>query len=364
MNTTFALPKGVMSMLLDGFAPEGYEKTSDFVFNLGLDMSVYTELALGYSRKITSELMLGVKLKALFGSANVSIKNENLILTPGIDEWRMHGADSWNATLPAEQILNSENKIDPKPDKFGMSYFTAGMGGAIDLGATYAFRDFPLSLSLAVNDLGFIRWKGTQNIDYTTDFSFEGIPSKDLNFDDIGNVLDSIGNGFTNSFDYSLGSKKPYTRGLSAKILLGAEYSLLKDNLLSVGALYRNSGYFNETTAALSTRPVDWFNMALSYTFTDGFKTSQTFGIACGLRMAYFHFNFAADFVPLSLARVTAEIPPIVPYRQNAFNFRAGVSIVLGNPKNKKCPCRDYSHEQGSICDQRELACGNQQNER
>ncbi|MDR0810926.1 MAG: DUF5723 family protein, partial [Paludibacter sp.] len=136
------LPRGLFDVIFDGLAPNGAENNA-FNLNVGLDVSAYTEVAFGYSLAITDELTAGVKLKALFGQGNVSLRNENLKLYTGIDYWRLEGAETWNVSLPAEQILDADHNLKPKFSNDFTKYLTSGVGGAIDLGIDYKFKNIP-----------------------------------------------------------------------------------------------------------------------------------------------------------------------------------------------------------------------------
>jgi hypothetical protein len=335
MAVDFALPKGVFNMLLDGLAPSG-EDGDDFVFNFGLDASLYTEIAAGYSLKINDQLTAGVKLKALLGTADISARNENLILTTGIDQWRLRGNDTWSITTPLDQLLNDEGKFDPVSPRNVVAKLVSGFGGAIDIGVTYDFKTFPLKLSAAITDLGSIRWKGSNNIHYTADFAFEGVNKTDFNFDDFEGLIDSIADGFVNSFTYEeAAAGKAYTHSLSPKFLLSAQYPLLKNDLLGATALYQHSNYYDEFTAAITSQPAKWANLAVNYSFSDGLKTAS-FGFAFGLKLAFLHISFATDYISLNNARVTIDngekvyrSPALIPYRQSGFNYKAGINLVF-----------------------------------
>lgn len=332
VNTDIFLPRGVFDMLFDGLAPNGPESPNEFLLNAGFETKVYTEAALGYSRVIMDGLTAGAKLKLLIGHSNVSMRNENLKLFTGMDEWRLEGADTWNASLPLEQLLDENQNLDIKfyPKEQIFKNLFAGMGFAVDLGADYKFKDFPLTLSLGINDLGFIQWNGSSNLKYTANYAFDGIYIDSLSLDGINAVFDTIVNGILNGLDFELGAKNPYKRNLTAKINLGAEYGFF-DNTLNVGLLYNNVGKRNSLTGAVSYRPLHWFNLAVSYSLLDNFRATNL-GVGFGLRLGPIYFNLSTDCISLNNVRVGDLVDfAWVPYRTSAFNFKFGSSLEFGS---------------------------------
>lgn len=352
------VPKDMMKLVLYGM-PELENNKYNFKI-LGINLSAYTEAALGYSRNLNDNLTIGAKLKFLYGNFNASVSNKNLDLNAGIDEWRITGENVMNYSGPAELTGNSF-------ETFGLNMPGAvtdwikpsGLGGGIDLGVT--FKPIQnLTLSAALLDLGMISWsKNTRNLNSQIDYTFDGFGN--FNLDSNANfqmLADSVLTAFSNSASITQTTNK-YTTYTSPKLNIGAEYSFL-ENALSVGLLSRtikhNKTYFEELTASVNGRPVDWFNMSLSYSALNGRFSNVGAGI--GLKTGFLNWFFTADYLPLSYATLPLNISggtfdaPIA-YNTKGLNFAVGVNLILGNRKDTdhdgvvdkkdKCPETPFS---------------------
>lgn len=334
------IPKDFMKLLLFG-TPNIDKNFYDFN-TLGSDMTVYTEAAVGYSKKINDRWSIGGKLKFLLGTANISSSTDNLKLNAGIDQWNLVGNGSVNYSSPAKLNGNSfqnYNLVFPKSFNDWMKY--SGMGGGIDLGATYKPSN-KLTLSVAVTDLGFIGWiQNLKKVGYKVDFKFNGIDSANVNsIKDINHLTDSLYTSFKNSVHDTITNNSGYTTYTTPKINIGIEYGFF-ENKLSVGLLSRtmihNKVPYEELTASINGRPIDWFNMSVSYSILNG--RMSNIGAGLGLRTGFIHWFLSADYVPLNYASVqmnsnSSSFKAPVPYNTKFLNFALGVNFVFGNRKD------------------------------
>jgi outer membrane protein OmpA-like peptidoglycan-associated protein len=212
-----------------------------------------------------------------------------------------------------------------------------------------------------------IRWSGNPtNIGYSVDYKFNGLGSFDgedfasLSMDVIG---DSILSALTDSIKVGHPTNNPYTTHTSTKLNIGAEYAFF-NNKLSVGLLSRtmfhNKAIYQELTASVNGRPIDWFNMSLSYSFMNG--RMSNIGAGLGVRTGFVNWFVTADYIPLNFAPypinvalpIGITIPAIpVPYNTKGFNVAFGVNLVFGNRKDAdkdgvvdrkdKCPETPFS---------------------
>lgn len=326
------LPKDLFKLAL-----YGTDTTISSNYNLdkfGINTNTYTELALGYSRKINDKLTIGANFKYLIGQANVSTNIDKFRLTAGIDKWSIEGQGTMNVSVPGLDVpLTSTNIIDfanvgfnnPSPTNIA---WTGNWGLGLDLGATY--KIIPnLELSAAITDLGFIRWKNNvANASYNGSYDFQGIL---YNVDDdIEGKFDSIGNGFEDSFSAE-GKKEAYTTYLSSRMNVGAEYSVLKDKIgfgLLSSTLFTNKTAFSDLTTSINMRPYDWFSTSLSYSLLDGQWSCM--GVGLQLKMLPFNMYIAADHIPLMFAK-SGAVP--IPTQLSSFNIQTGCVVTFGNPK-------------------------------
>jgi hypothetical protein len=354
MDVSGNLPKDLFKISLFG-TPDLQNNSFDFT-KLEGDLSIYTEAALGYSKKLNDKLTVGGKLKLLFGSANISNKNNQLLLQVGTNQWLLNGSGTANSSGPFQlYTTNNYSTFSYAVSNNVSDWLTpSGMGAGIDAGFEYSLDD-NIKLSAALNDLGFIHWtRNVQNNQYTVNYAFKGINLFNNNstvntFQGVYNQLilkNGLVDSITSAFNSSSGSfikVASYTTATNAKLNLGFEYSFLKDKM-SVGLLSHSQLYINtlteEITGLVNARPFQWLDASLSYSLFNG--RFSTFGAGLGLRTGLFHWFFAADYIPFEKASlslsdfgvITPNINIPVPYNSTTFNLSAGVNIVF-DKKNK-----------------------------
>ncbi len=331
-----SMPKDFFKLALYG-TPEIQDNMYDLK-HFGLDASAYLEAALGYSRPINDQWTVGGKVKFLWGIANISTRNEQLMLNAGINQWNIQGKGMLNISSPLPIDIDSENQIETGDFYFSDALKPSGLGAGIDLGATYKPLD-ELTISVAVTDLGFIRWRNNPvNISYDINYPFDGFlqDASSISLDGIS-VDDMIG-GLTDSIKYDMQGRNAYTTGTTAKLNIGGEYAFL-DNKLSAGLLSRTmfhkSRVYEEITISAIARPADWANFVLSYSILNG---RSSFGLGIGLRSGPINWHFSADYLTFGYAGYPIseggfKVP--VPYNTKGLNFAMGINLVFGNKKDK-----------------------------
>jgi hypothetical protein len=113
------------------------------------------------------------------------------------------------------------------------------------------------------------------------------------------------------------------------------------DNKIGIGVYsatqFRNRRVYEEVTLGLAIRPVNWFNLALSYSFMNGRWNSMGAGLSF---MPYDGLNLTVmtDYIPFTYADVNYDGKSVtVPYKMKGLNLAFGVTIVAGtNPKKAK----------------------------
>jgi outer membrane protein OmpA-like peptidoglycan-associated protein len=344
-----SIPKGLMNLVL--FGTKEQDKMNNFdLGSLGADVSAYGELALGYSREINDKWTVGGKVKFLSGIAKLSMINKDFQLSAGIDKWDILADGTINAALPGNLYIdeNLDSISYNTPEEIGEWLKPSGIGGAIDLGVEFKIID-QLTLSAAVTDIGFIRWKNNaQNISYKTNYTYKGI--ENLADFDSEQLFDSIWNDIKEGSDIKK-TVSPFNSWLAPKLHLGAEYAFVNDKL-SVGLFSKTTVYrkrfYEELTASFNARPVNWFNFALSYSVLNG--RASTIGVGLGLRMGPLYWLFAADYLPLQYAGyklddLNLNVP--VPYNSKAFNIALGFNLTIGNKKDSD---RDGVADKFDLC--------------
>ena len=302
----------------------------------------YIEAALGYSKLIDEKLTLGIKLKYLHGLATMNGRFSNFTADTGIDQWKIEANASIDYAYPDPNNFSVSSLVNP-----------LGMGGAVDLGVVYKPIE-RLALGASVNDVGFIRWnKKPSNLAVDYNVNLTGLQHTNLNDILNGNVtdgyVDTLLTDLRNGISHTT-SQNIFTTNLSPTLNLSAEYHLYKQ-FLSVGLLsttqFYNNKLYTDVTTSLNIKPINWFNMSLSYSLFNG--NASNVGAGIGFRLGFVNIFASADFISLNNTPLTnplvidataiplvgAAISPItiskVPYNTNMMNFAIGVNFVFGN---------------------------------
>lgn len=343
MDMNLAIPKPFMKLLLYGTPSSVYNQYD--LSTLSANVTSYTEAALGYSQTINDKFSVGGKLKLLYGNANVSMKNSDLNLQASMDEWLLTGQGNFNysgpVVLTGDSIQNLELVSPNLPDDTKNLLKPSGLGFGVDLGVTYKIIP-ELTLSAALNDFGFIRWnRNLKNINYDVNSTFYGLGDVEVKKNiDMDFIVDSIVKNIENSITNTVTSNS-YSTNISPKLNLGAEYGFY-DNKLTLGLLsrtiFQNTSVFEELTASVNGKPIDWFNMSLSYSVMNG--RFSNIGAGMGVRIGFVNCFLAADYIPVNYSSLTVDngnssIKVPVPYNTKGFNVGFGVNLVFGNRKDK-----------------------------
>jgi len=359
VNTT--LPSDAFKLLMYGNAEtlNGIPTLSNSIFdlsNLHGNGTGFIEAALGYSREINEKWQVGVKLKYLHGIAGSKLKINALQLESGLDNFRINGNGTLYSSYPDMDNISVNTFLKP-----------SGIGGAIDLGATYKpIKN--LEVAASVSDLGMISWTG-KNVSNNTsslDYMFSGINgfniSNVLKGINAGNLTDSIYDDISQNLQEST-SYESFTTSLSPRINLSAEYKFLNEKL-SVGLLgstkVMNSKIYPEITTAFNVKPINWFNFSLSYSVLNG--RGSNIGAGLGVRIGFINLFAAADFIPMHYTPLNTPINinlkdvgmgnislSKLPYKTERLNLAVGFNIVFGNKQdddkdgvsNRKDECPD-----------------------
>ncbi len=375
------MPRTFYDFLLGGGMKDlsGGINTLDFV-GFGAGASTYTELGAGYSHKINDQWTVGGKFKFLLGEAYMGFNNKDLLIDANASEWHIYGNTTMEVAAPinASYLNNTLDgvSLNDMIDVIQAGQFVvdsllggnigggdlmpvikhlltpAGYGAAIDLGFTYKPID-QLQISAALTDLGFIYWHNSHNYAVSVDTTFTG--AGDIDYGDpayrdaSGNfsteiLMDTVVNnlrGLLNGFRFQSQGAAGKARMTSARLNIGIDANFW-DNRVGVGIvsatrLY-NSRLYEEITIGAAFRPVNWFNIALSYSLMNNGKYSN---IGAGISvMPYDGINLtlAMDYIPTSYAamNVNGTQKYILPYKTKMVNLALGFSVCWGSNHRDK----------------------------
>lgn len=320
-NSNVSAPGSLLNMLREGISNKTYDIKDFMVY-----ANSYAEIALNHSRDIPQVpgLRVGATFKFLVGAASAygKFKRANLEL----------GTDSWNVTSEGEVYLSGkglewETKLN---EDAGWNYVSGvntdnvsgpnGYGAAIDLGATYKWRDF--NFSLAILDLGGIAWTDTQKAStngiqnfQTDDYTFE-VNGDDDTFDKMKDQLSALYQLQAESGNY----KRSTMQGTTMNI--GVEYELPYYRALTFGLLNRTrmcGGYtWTEFRLSANIMPVKYISASANL-------VCGTYGVGFGWLLNVtsgkgFNLFIGMDRVPGKLSK------QYVPLNSN-FDFNFGINF-------------------------------------
>jgi hypothetical protein len=307
--------------------------------DLNINTRNYLDFALGHSRKITEELTVGARLKFLFGVAYADVMFDRMDISMNGQQWRINAMGSANIALGGHYTYSDEKSINGKTAVDGYDDVTPGLNGfgmGIDLGATYDLSDVlteGLTLSAALNDLGFMNWKkvAKAGISPENPYMFNGFDNISIHDDvpgaNIEDQFESLQDDLEDFFTLEDKGEGSESCGLGATLNLGAEYKMPFYNKLSAGILYTH-GFediysYNQVSLMLNWAPVKSFDVAVS-------GTSSTYGTGFGA-MANVHltgFNFFVG-TDCFLSKVGKQFIPLE-------NMNASVAFGINIPFGAK----------------------------
>lgn len=347
------LPADLFLFLKKGTGTSGQSYN---VANVNAYASASVQAALGYSRDIIDGLRVGAKLRVIAPVAYAALNLENVRLTTGKDKWTVetegyaHAAlQGLNTYLPADSTIP---EVEFDLSRMLQNKALAGMGYSMDLGAEYIL-DLPgklfdgISVSAAVTDLGFVRYKKSAVHSYSTQGKIDWVGFQNVGADDLDNFENAI-NDFVDEAEGLLNLKEEepsnLVRSTMPNIYLGVEVPFLWDRM-SAGLLYSgrfsHSYYRNELTASLNITPLKWLALGFNYSFLNTAKTVG--GILELTPKSGVNFYVGFDYLPLSYTSAPIVMDDIPAFLENMgftgmplpmslrMNMHFGLSIALGS---------------------------------
>lgn len=320
------------------------ENGSDSEYSFGLGkfsstMNCYSELAFGYSYAFSDRFQVGAKLKYLIPHAGYRTDFKDIDLYVSKDEWRFTGDGEIDASMPGLEIYQDEagkiDSVDFNDDvKSGDFTKSKGAGVALDFGVTYTpIKNIKLSAS--VLDLGFVHYgKELHKVKKQGDFIYNGLKYDidDIHERDSADLWDPYQEMLDNM--YVVDESEGYNSMLTAKALLGVEYSFY-ENKMSVGALSKT--YFlrgcasEEIMLAYNYRPSRIVEATASYTVTNGMFSN--IGLGVNLNLGPVNLFLAADQIPLRYAKGGGKT---IPTRTRAANFAMGLNFLIRDKEKEE----------------------------
>lgn len=326
VNSHIGLPKSLITL-----AKEGVNNSTYDLKDLRANASGFAEIALTHSRDIKQVpgLRAGITLKGLIGVAHLDARFNSAKLTLNDNNWHAETDAELYASMPKFQFETKLNKENQKYvsganlDGDG-SFGPNGFGMAVDLGASYRWRDF--TFSAAVLDLGWISYKDTH---YATTHGVRAVNTDAFTFNVDGDAPNSFSDELDRLVDnleelYQLsdeGNIGKHNGSLGATLNVGAEYSLPVYRAVSFGLL--SSSYFmgdyswTEARFSVNFEPCKFFGLTANGAV--GTYGAQ-FGWLLSLHPRFFNFFIGMDALPTKFAKQG------VPLSSNC-RFNLGINI-------------------------------------
>lgn len=380
------LPKSMFSFFLDGGMKDltgGINTIS--LGGMGAGVTAYSEFSGGYSHKLNDQWTIGGKLKLLFGQAYAGLNSKNLHIDANAEQWRLQGdlgmtiggpvnmnymaqyIDGKNVlemidgfkdgSFDANQLIDykTDGKVDVK--KVLNMVTPAGYGAALDFG--FAWKPIEnLQVSAALTDLGFIYWVKGGKFNCAVDTVFDGVgeidysdpryhenhdPNQPFSTDSLMNQVKENLMGLLGGVKMS-GAGVGFAKMTSARLNVGLDANFW-DNRVGVGIvsatrLY-NARLYEEVTFGVAFRPVNWFNIAATYSLMNNGKYSN---IGAGISLMPYdgiNMTLAMDYIPTSYAKLPTGNPVgdpmyVLPDKMKMFNIALGFSICWGSNRRDK----------------------------
>ena len=303
-NTYFYAPKDFFGAMKIGLNDGLKTKTGRYSFeNMHFESNNYAEVAVGYSRRLEDNLILGGTAKVLLGLGGAFLDIHNLELGeyPGDDFGGTVNADAYISckTMGVSPAL-VKNSLYYLQDAGYSGFGICGLGLGVDLGATWTPLE-GLDVGFSVVDLGFLTW--FDSVHGTIDY-------KDRVIDDAeeGLQLESVENVIK-------------TKLINFNIHVSAKYRMPFYEGLTAGVLTTFQRHFTEARVGLDVTPLRAISLAASAAFNNyGFD----FGAALNFRFPGVNLFLGADsFAAFKMNEYH------IPSSKGITNITAGLAIAF-----------------------------------
>ena len=328
------LPKNAIGMLLES------DLTSIHWTNSNISAIMYTDIALGYSHRINHQWNVGGKLKLLIGHAHGQLQINNMDFAASQEGVSFQMKGGQYGTQVISDLLSGKG-LHYSSTKELLRAFTPGAGVALDFGFTYRPIEV-LEVSASVTDLGVIRWRKGQKSTIKADTiitSMDGVDYDDYINGTLPEInIGTIGTIMEQSVRVTESKNLPQSQMLNANVHLGVDAKFWEDRVgvgVHLNTKFLDQYISGEVTVGGFFCPVNWFNLAASYSFVNGRWSNM--GAALGFApYDGIMLTLSADYVPLSYTQYAdTGKKTFIPYKTQGLNLAFGIAIVAGTNKHK-----------------------------
>lgn len=336
-----AIPGGLVELIVKGNANPDISSNMD-LSGFGVNFMNYLEFGVGASMKVTADLTLGARFKALGGVANVESTKTDLHLNSHGDTITLAANLQFRSSQPA--VILDSLYYDPGRKEFitetteqstsaiisDAGYKFNNPGFALDFGAEYQILP-ELKAYASITDLGFITWNTNVAEIKSSDeeFIFQGLDiARYLDDNDPSTEEPEIGDEYQDSifkiFDIKKSGVSSYKTWLPAKVYAGASYNLT--DAIGFGALYRGVLFKGELHSAMSiSANLNTSHISVAVTYTIMENNMDNIGIGFSGRYGPFQTFIISDHV----------LEEFFPQSAKDVNLRLGFNWIFGYKRDK-----------------------------
>ena len=295
------------------------------VENINFRSSNFIEAAFGWSRRF-GNLAVGGSLKGLVGVARVDAAVDLEINTAGNELWGRSKC-SLMAAIPFLQIgTDADGYYDMSDVAFDKnSIKPAGLGAAVDVGASYYLFNDRLIVGAALRNLGMMRWSTTIYGENTGDRVYVDLDDTDSMTEGLENMI---------RFKPAAGTSSGRTALMPLSYNVSVKYKpvrLVTLGLVGTVSHYKGFAYKDLRLGAAFT-PFRQFNLAASCAVGDA---GTNFGVAASVRLLGLNVYAGVDAVK---HRVSPQYIPVDPV---STTVNVGVAFAIGKSRKKAAPTED-----------------------
>lgn len=308
VHARFNYNDGLLGMLVNGNEPGGITQLGGYKIN----GAHYRELGLGFNRSllVDDKLVVGGRLKTLFGLANVNTVRSDVNLQTGTE------AEMYEITASSDILVRTAG-VDML-ENGDLSYLsnTSNIGFGVDLGATYEYTR-NLRFAASIINLGGIKWKeGVTTYTSNGEYTFSGIDNNDLFSGSFTFDQTEITDSLQAVFEFEE-TQESYGTALPTQVYLSAFYRLASNTTASA-TLYSEfiNGFRRGMVLGVNQRVGRWLQTSLTYAMHARSYNNLGFGLAIG--------------TGVQLYAVTDNLLALTnPGGAKMLNFRGGLNFVF-----------------------------------
>ncbi|MCF0200659.1 MAG: hypothetical protein HUK16_04735 [Bacteroidales bacterium] len=336
-QSTMHFSKDIIGLAAFGNAPYvGEDNPANM--NMSTDVMGYQELSLGYQIMADENLSVGGRAKLLFGFANLMGKDVNIKVYTNPNDYDLLVCPSVDLRMTVPNPFKiDENGFAYLKERMDASDLFGCPGFGLDLAAQYKFEDAGVTISAAVNDLGFITWRKNSlkiysAIDEGGQYYHEGNVLFDgLSVDEIQKILsdeafrDMYLDTLQRYYSFRTQELNSYTTSLHTNMIVQGTYELDEQHrfIAQLQGYCSGLGFRPALTLAYNGTFNDMFDVCASYTMMKGCYAN--IGIGLGVKLG-----------PVQLYATTNNIIGwFTPLNNKNYNAQLGIAFNFYNNTNR-----------------------------